>query len=412
MIARNSTFTYKGKPVRIQDVSRDLGVAYVLEGSVRKAEDRVRITAQLIDGLTGNHLWADRYDRDLRDVFALQSEVARAIAREVRVTLTPEEEGRLSAGDDVNPEAHEAYLRGRYFWNKRSAEGFRRAIAYFESAIEADPSYAAAYAGLADCHLLMAAYELEPATEAMPRSEAAARKALEIDDTVAEAHASLAWMLVLYHRDWPAAEQSFRRAIELDPRYPAAHHWRGLSLQARGRAGEALVELRRAQELDPLGLRINFDLGEANRLAGDYERAIDQYLRVIELDPDFPFPYMYLAAAHARRGEYEEALAALRPEDPRAIWVYALAGEREEALRRLDALAKASEPGYTGAYWHALGYAALGDDEQALEWLERGYEEHSSMMTLYVKIEPALLHLHSAPRFQDLLRRMNFPGAS
>ena len=409
VIARNSVFTYKGRPVKVQEVGRDLGVAYVLEGSVRKAENRVRITAQLVDARTGNHLWADRYDRDLRDVFALQSEVARRIASEIRVALTPEEEQQLGVARVVEPAAHDAYLRGRYFWNKRSGEALSRAIEHFERAIELDPTYAAPYAGLADSYGLMSPYGQMPNKESMPRAEAAARKALELDETLAEAHASLGWVLAFYHRDWAGAEQSFLRAIELDPGYATAHHWHGVYLWAVGRTRDALAEAERALELDPLSLIVNRNLAYTYVLVGDYERAIEQFLHTLELDPDFPLTQSYLAVTYARQGDYEKALAVIAPSDSAAPWLYAEAGKRDEALRLLDELAERSKREHVASMPRARAYAVLGDDERAFEWLERAYEDREFEIHVFLKTDPQFVRLYPDPRFQDLLRRMGYP---
>ncbi|MEE9279070.1 MAG: tetratricopeptide repeat protein [Myxococcota bacterium] len=411
VIARNSVFTYKGRPVKVQEVARDLGVAYVLEGSVRKAEERVRITAQLVDALTGKHLWADRYDRDLRDVFALQSEVARSIAREIRVTLTPEEEERLSSPNIVEPGAYDAYLKGRYFWNKRG-EWTRRAIEYFERAIELDPSYASAYAGLADSLSLLPAYDPEPAREVMPRAEAAARKALEIDSTLGEAHTSLGWVRAFYHWDWAGAERSFQTAIELDPGYPTAHSWYGVSLWAVGRIDEGAAELERAHELDPLSLVMKRNLGYVYMLQGDHERAIKALLDTLELDPELALTRRWLAEAYVRAGEYDKAVAIIPPGDQEAPWIYAMAGKREEALRRLDALGERSQREHVPSTPRARAYAALGEDERAMEWLERAYEERDIWLGLFLKNDPLFERLHLDPRFRDLLRRMNYAEAS
>jgi tetratricopeptide (TPR) repeat protein len=387
-----------------------LNVEGIVEGTVMRVGDRVRITVQLIDARVDKHLWAERFDRDLRDVLVLQSEIARSVASEIRIALTPEEGRRLSSAGTVNPKAHEAYLRGRYFWNKRSSEGLRRAIGYFDSAIDVDPSYAAAYAGLADSYALLPGYSTEPATEAMPRAESAARRALELDESLAEAHASLAFVRAFYHWDWPGAEQSCRRALELDPRSPKAHHWYGLILAATGRSREALAELERAHELDPLSRVISRNLG-SRLIGGDLERSIELLLHTIELDPELPLAHLVLARAYQEQGEEEKALAiaAHQLNDYEAAYIYAYAGRREDALRRLQQAEDGSERAGDAALYKAQAYAALGDEERAFEWLERAYAARELALGLMLKTEAAFVPLHDDPRFQDLLRRMGLP---
>ncbi len=287
----------------------------------------------------------------------------------------------------------------------------RRAIEYFERAIEIDPDYAAAYSGLADSYAVLPLYGSVPPKEAMPRAEAAARRALEIDDTLAEAHTALGLVLALDHWDWSAGERSFRRAIELNPNYAIAHHRYGNYLQATGRAREALAEMQRALELDPLALDINRGLGNTYRDIGDYDRAIEQYLYVIEVSPT-DANYRSLSQAYVLQGEYGKALDALRPDDDLAAWIYAVAGKAEEALRRLDALVERAEREYVPAFIPAVAYAALRDDERAFEWLERAYEERDFNLGMFLKTSSVFVRLHSDPRFQDLLRRMNYPEAS
>ena len=411
--SRTSVMRYRNSEKSLPEIARELGVEGILEGSVMRVGKRVRITAQLIDARHDQHVWADRFDRDLRDELMLQSEIARSVAREIRVALTPEEGRELSSAQAVEPAAHEAYLRGRYFWNKRRGKGLRRAIEYFESAIDEDPGYAPAYAGLADSYALLAAYTAEPITEAMTRAEAAARKALAIDESLAEAHASLAWVLAFYHWDWSGAEQSLRRAIELDPRYPMAHTWYGILLRATGRVREGLAELERAHELDPLSLITNRTLGEAYLELGEPERAIEQLLHTIELDPDFPFTQRGLAHAYLKQGEVDKALvvAAQQLNDNEAAWIYGQAGRRVEALQRLESDQRPKRA-HSFPFSRALAYAALGDKERTFEWLERAYTAREPVLGLLIKTEPVLVPLYEDPRFQDLLRRMNYPGAS
>src|SRR5207245_2953514 len=273
----------------LRQIARELCVDAVVEGTVLRSGEQVRITAQLIQASADKHLWAESYEGDLRDTLALQKKVARAIAEQIRINLTPQEQAVLKNVKVVNPEAYEAYLKGRYFWNKRTADGLKKAIDYFNQAIEKDPNYAQAYTGLADSYALLGDWEygiLAP-KEAFPRAKAAATKALELDNTLGEAHTSLAFSLDLFDWDWASAEREFRRAIELNPGYATGHHWYAWHLSLLGRNGEAIAEMRRAEDLDPLSLIINADLAELLLIAHFYDDSIQQSRKTIELDPNF-----------------------------------------------------------------------------------------------------------------------------
>src|ERR1700730_8946376 len=284
VIARTSMMQYKGTKKSARNIGQELGVDYILEGSVRLEGDRVRITAQLIQVKDQTHLWASDFDRNLRDILILQSEVARAIAREIKKRLRPDEQRRLASKPVLDPEAHELYLQGRYFWNKRSRDGFLRAIEYFQQAIARSPNYAQAYAGLADSYILLGPNDILPANQVYPKAKAAASKALEIDDSMAEPHASLGFVKLLYDWDPGEAELEFRRAIELDWNYPTGHHWYAYDLAAMGRMDEALREIRRALELDPLSIIINADMGQLLFFAHRYDEALVQCQKTIDLD--------------------------------------------------------------------------------------------------------------------------------
>ncbi|MFQ5927272.1 MAG: adenylate/guanylate cyclase domain-containing protein, partial [Terriglobia bacterium] len=288
VISRTSAMHYKDSDKPLPEIARELGVDAVVEGSVLRAGEEVRITAQLIHGTTDTHLWAKSYERDLRNILALQSEVAQAIADEIKLKLTPQEQARLARAQPVNPAAYEAYLRGRYYWNKRTEEGFRKGLEYFQQAAEIDPEYALAYAGLADSYNTLGSYAALPPNVAYGQGKVAAIQALELDDTLAEGHNALAWWKMDYEWDWSSAEREFRRAIELNPSYATAHHQYSHLLTAMNRTEEMLAESQRALELDPLDLIINVHLGARYYYARQYDQAIEQLQKVVEMDPNFP----------------------------------------------------------------------------------------------------------------------------
>jgi tetratricopeptide (TPR) repeat protein len=347
----------------------------------------------------------------------VQDDVARAIANEIKIKLTPQEQVRLGSTRPVNPEAYEAYLKGRYHWSKRTPQGIKTAIEYFQRAIERDKTYALAYAALADCYHVPA--NPLPPKEKMPKARAAAMKALELDNTLAEAHTSLARVQYVYDWDWSGAEKEFKRAIELNPHYAPAHEWYGGYLVATGRIQEAIAERRRALELDPLSLPVNFELALAFYQARNYDQAIDQFRKTLELDPNFPPVHNYLPAAYEQKGMYEEAIArfqkaiAVGTDQPAfAIaglgHVLAVSGRKAEAQRMRAELQRLSEQSYIPADDFALIYVGLGNRDKAFAWLNRAYEEHSFGLA-FLKVEPRFDPLRSDARFQDLLRRMGLP---
>jgi tetratricopeptide (TPR) repeat protein len=288
-----------------------MGVDYILEGSVRRAGDRVRITAQLIQVKDETHLWAKDYDRNLRDILALQSDVASAIAREIKLKLTSEERARLANIPALNPDAYELYLKGRYFWNKRTEDGFIRAIRYFEQATVLDPKYAQPYAGSTDAYALLGSMpnlEISRA-EAMPKAKAAALKALQLNDSLAEAHTSLAFVMMHYEWDWPGSEKEFKRALELNPNYATAHQWYAVWLMAQGKTAASLEEERRAQQADPLSIIIKTDTAQLLIYAGRSDEATVQAQRALEIDPAFPLAHLYLAVAYIEKKDYQPAIA-------------------------------------------------------------------------------------------------------
>jgi len=418
VISRTSAMRYKGTDKPLAEIAGELDVDAVVEGSVLRVGDRVRITAQLIQAATDAHLWAESYDRELSNVLALHSQVAQAIAKEVQVMLTPREQAQLARSRPIAPEVHEAYLKGRFCLNKRTTEGFQKALEYFQQAIDKDPTCAPAYAGLADSYAMLGSYVLLPPKEAYPRAKAAARKALEIDDTLAEAHTSLAGLKGDYDWDWVGAEEGFQRALELNPNYANAHHWYAQFLVMMGRFDDAIAEMNKAKELDPLSPRINTDVGFAYYYARRFDEAIAQYRKVLELDPTFGPAHAELGRVYEEMGKYEEAIAERqkgieygggRPEAELGH-AYALAGRREEALKILEEATAGRGKQVVSATGIALIYAGLREKEQALDWLEKAYAEHDYWLA-FVKVEPRFALLHDHPRFQDLLRRMNYPPA-
>jgi TolB-like protein/Tfp pilus assembly protein PilF len=418
VISRTSVMQYKGVHKPLREIARDLEVEMVVEGTVLRAGRRVRITAQLIDAAKESHLWAETYERDLRNILALQSEVAQAIAREVQIKLTPQEQAQFAQVPPVDPESYEAYLKGRYHWNRRVVGGFEKAIGYFQEAIAKDPTCGAAYAGLADCLSGLGVWGFVSPKEGCGKAKRLARKALEVDRGLAEAHASLAWATMWHDYDFLAAEREFERSIELNPRYATAHQWFGMSLGLMGRYEEGYTELKRAIRLDPCSSVIHWTLGFVYRRARRYDQAIEQHERALELDPNFAQGHGGLGFDYLEKGMYEPAISELQKavqlsqSAPTFLaWLgeaYAVAGHRDEALRVLERLQELSKQRYVTPYIVAGIYAALGKKEEALQWLNSAYSEHATFMVL-LKTDPRFDDLHAEPHFQELLRRMNFP---
>jgi TolB-like protein/Tfp pilus assembly protein PilF len=419
VISRTSVMLYKGVKKPLPQIARELNVDAVIEGSVLRSGNRVRITAQLIQAATDKHLWARSYERDLNDVLALQSEVAGAIANEIQIKVTSQEQARLASARPVNPEAHEAYLKGRYYWNLRSIEGAKKGLEYFQQAIEKDPGYALAYTGLADCYILLGAYGSMPRKEGYARAKEAALKALELDETLGEAHASLGAAKIDYDWDWVGAEKELKRAIELNPGYATAHSRYSYYLTVMGRHNEAIAEAKRAHELDPLSPMISAAWGGALFEARRYDEAIAQLRSTLELNAGFSQAHVYLCWAYGQEKLYEQAISecqkviALQHGDPRLSLflarLYAAEGKRTEALNITARAEEVSKREYVpcGGAFVAL-YAALGDTDQALAQLEKSYEDRCEYI-VHLKVSPLYDPLRSDPRFQDLLRRMNFP---
>jgi len=419
VISRTSVMAYKGARKPLPQIARELNVDAVIEGSVLRSGDRVRITAQLIEASADRHLWSQSYEGELRDTLALQSRVASAIADQIRINLTPQEQAALKNVKVVNPEAYESYLKGRYFWNKRTADGLKAALAYFQQAIEEDPKYAQAYSGLADTYALLGDWQYAVMTpeQAFPKAKAAAIKALELDSTLGEAHNSLAFVLDAFDWDLDAAGKEFRRAIELDPGYANAHHWYAWHLSLLGRFDEAIAEMRKAENLDPLSLIINADVAELLVIAHRYDESIAQSRKTIEMDPNFALAHNQLAQAYLQKHMYGEAVAELRRAvqlsggSPTIIANLARAcvasGQRSEAIKLLNDLKNRSSHGYSNGSEIATIYASLGDTDQAMNWLEKSYEERFNPGVL---LRPGFDPLRSDPRFQDLVHRVGLPG--
>jgi TolB-like protein/DNA-binding winged helix-turn-helix (wHTH) protein/Flp pilus assembly protein TadD len=415
VISRTSVMPYKRARKPLPEIARELSVDAVVEGTVLRSGDRVRITAQLIQASGDKHLWAQSYEGDLRDTLALQNQVARAIAEQIRISVNPREQVALARNQVVNPQAYVSYLKGRYFWNKRTAESLKAAEAYFNQAIEEDPNYAQAYSGLADTYALLGdwQYAVMPATEALPKAKAAAMKALQLDSGLGEAHNSLAFCLDGFDWDFKSAEKEFRRAIELNPGYATAHHWYAWHLSLVGRNTEAIAEMKKAQNLDPLSLIINADLAELLMIARSYDESIEQSRKTIEMDPNFGLAHNQLAQAYLQKGMYQEAIL----EFQKAVQLsegsptcaanlaraYATVGRRNEALQLLGDLKKSSNAVYSQASEIAVVYAALGDKDAAMNWVEKGYQERFNPGVL---LRPGFDPLRSDPRFENLVHRI------
>lgn len=422
VISRTSVMRYKGTKKRLAEIAQALNVETVVEGAVIRAGNRVRISAQLIEAATDRHLWARSYERDVRDVIALQGELARAIAHEVQVKLTPQEQAGLTARRAVDPEAYDFYLKARFLQSQwATQENIKRAIHYYEQAIDKDATYAAAHAGLALAHLHLAAALVEgvPPLDAIPRARAAARKGLELDDTEVEAYAAHGWISAFHDWDWAAAERAFERAIELNPSHAPAHMHLAHYSNAVGRHQEALALMKKARQLDPLSAHVLWSLPQGHIHVGALDQAVEECQKGIDLHPDFWPLHTLLGNIYVWRGSYDRALASLQggvelsKRHPHALAMlgsaHALSGRRQEALEIVTELRDLSQRRYFSPAEVAWVYASLGETELALVGLEEAYTERSSWMTRLRLLGPVLGDLPSDPRFQDLLRRMNFP---
>jgi TolB-like protein/DNA-binding winged helix-turn-helix (wHTH) protein/Tfp pilus assembly protein PilF len=418
VISRTSAMTYKTVRKPLAEIARELNVEAVVEGSVLLSGERVRITAQLIEVPADRHIWAQSYEGDIHDTLALQNRVASAIAEQIRATLNRQEQAALEKSNTVNPDAYEAYLKGRYFRDKRTGEGLNRAIKYFNQATETDPTYAQAHAGLADAYALSGDWKygvLSP-KDAFPKARAAATKALALDDNLGEAHASLAYILDLYAWDWEAAETEYKRAITLKPGYATAHQWYSWHLIMMGRNSEAISELRKAESLDPLSLIIGADMADALCISRLYDEAVLQSRKILEMDPDFAIGHYELGQALEQKHMHDEAIAEFKRAielsghngafDSNLGYVYAASGRKEEAIKTVkDLEARHGENPSAGADI-ALIYVGLGDQDRAMMWLNQAYEARFKASIL---LRPAFDPLRSDARFKDLKRRIGLP---
>ena len=419
VISRASTQRYKSSPDDLPQIAKRLGVSNILEGSVQKTADRVRVTVQLINAASDAHLWGETYDRNLTDVFAAESDIARAIATTLQAKLTGSEQNALTARPTENTEAHQLYLRGRYFWNKRTGADLKKSIDYFNQAIGKDPNYALAYAGLADAYVLLSAYAEASPKDSLPQAKAAAAKALELDSTLGEAHATLGNTLVAYDLNFAEANREFRRAIELNPNYATAHQWYGeTALVPLGQFDEAIAEAKRALELDPLSVIINADVGTILTNARRYDEAIEQLRKTVEMEPGFYYAHWTLGDALELTGRNEEAMAeykkAIALDDdplPRALLghLYAKLGRKDEALAILKQLRErreSSKQRYVSPFNLALVHIGLGQKSEAIQLLEETYEERDGYNIAFIKVEPMLDPLRGDPRFEALVQKV------
>ena len=419
VISRTSAMQYKGAKKPMPQVARELGVDALIEGSVLREGDQVRITVQLIHGPCDHHLWAQNYQRELRGILALHGEVARAIAREIEIKLTPQEQRRLASARPVNPRAYELYVLGRHYWSRRTIDEYKRGIESFRKALEVDPGYAAAYAALADTYMILGEQGGLPQREARSLAEAAIRKALELDETLADAHASLGQWKLHYEWNWVEAEEELQRAITLNPGNARAHDLYGRLLGFAGRFEEGVRKLQRARELDPLSDIVNAHLGQIYIYARQYDRAAEQLQKTLEINPSHALTLHNLGELYLAQGRFAEAAKELEKPvehsgEPSAHYVailgyaYAGANRKQDAVKILNDLNRRSKQGLVSAFDMAILHVALGEKERALNWLEQGYEQRDSWL-VELKAWPWFDSLRDNPRYQDLLRRMNFP---
>jgi serine/threonine protein kinase/tetratricopeptide (TPR) repeat protein len=413
--ARSLAFRYKGPQFDPQKAGRDLHVRAVLTGRVMERDGSLNIQAELMNVKDGAQLWGGQYSQSFSGILALQEEIARAVSGKLHLKPTAEHQKRLAKRSTENTEAYQLYLKGRYYWNRRTEQTIKRAVEYFQQAIDKDPGYALAYAGLADCYAIYNSYQVELPRESAPKAKAAATKALEIDNTLAEAHASLGMVRMSYEWDWAGAEREFQRAIEVDPNYATAHHWYAICLSTNGRSEQAIASLKRAQQIDPLSLIISADLGLELHFARRYDEAIEQVQKALEMDPNFATGHRHLGMAYEQKAMYTESIA----EFQKALDVlrgnpfvmgsmghaYAVSGNRGKARLALSDVLQLSKRRYVSPFAAALIYTGLGDKERALEWLEKALDDRSLDM-IFLKVDPRFDRLHAEPQFANLLRRM------
>ena len=419
VVPRSTVFRYKGRDIDPQTVGRELGVRAVLTGRLVQRGDTLSIQTDLVDVTEQSTLWGEQYNRKLADLLAVQEEISREISSKLRIKLSGEERKQLAKRYTENTEAYQLYLKGRYYWNKRTAEDLKKGVDYFRQAIDMDPNYALAYAGLADTYNVLPIWTPIETKEAYPKAKWAALKALEIDDTLAEAHISLAYALFRYDWDWPGAEREFKRGIELKSNYATAHQWYSFYLSAMGRVEEAIVEIKRAQDLEPLSLFINSDVGSALYRAGQHDQAIAQLRKTIELDPTFGYAHYNLGVVYEKKGMYDAAIDEMRKAvelsktAPDLILAslghsYAVAGKRAEALDVLDQMKEKAKREHVSAYFVALIYTGLRDEAQAFVWFDKACQDREYFMPR-LNDDLRLDSIRSDPRFADLMRCVGLP---
>ena len=415
VIARNSVFRYKGKETDPLVAGKELGVRAVLTGRLLQRGENLSISVELTDVRKNKQLWGQQYEQKVTDLLAMERNIAKAISTNLRLKLSGADESRMTKHYTENPAAYQLYLKGRFYWNERTGEALKKSIEYFNQAIEIDPRDALSYAGLADAFVLIPNYSAGSPQEFYPKAKAAARKALELDETLAEAHTSLAQALFAYDWNFAESNREFRRAIELNPNYATARHWYANStLLAMGQFDEAVAEGKRAQELDPLSLIINADLGADYFYARQYDRSIEQLRKTIEMDQGFYTAHYFLGMAYAMKGAFPEAIAEYRraqqlSDDPFVLaylgHAFAASGKRGEALKTLDQLKAIARQRYVPAYGFAIVYAAIGEKDHAFEWLEKLYQDRAFDIA-YINVDPFFDQLRTDPRFTDLVRRV------
>jgi adenylate cyclase len=415
VVARTSAMRFKGEKATANRIGQELKVGSLIEGSVRKSKNRVRITIQLVDTQSEEQLWTETYDRDLQDIFSVQSDIAQQVAKALELRLGVRESSALRQEQTQNPEAYSFYLKGRNRWNLRAENDINRAIKYFEEAIGRDPHYALAYAGLADCYSILGYYGFRRSTTVFPRAKELAEKALSLNESLAEPHASLGQPLMHYYFDWKRAGSELDRALELNPSYATAHFWRATHYMALGRIDESLTQVKKAVELDPLSMIILTDAARDLYLARRYDESIDQYQKSLQVDPNFPIAHKGLAEVYTQIGKHDEAVSEIE----KAItlsgrstfilddlgYIYARAGKIGQATKVLEDLDRLASDEYVPSYGRAVIYAALGEEERAMSWLEKAYEERSFLV--YLKVDPAFDNLRKEDRFVKLLHTMN-----
>ena len=415
--ARSTVFRYKGKMTDAKTLGKELSVQAILNGRVVQRGDQLTLGLELVDAQTENVIWSQQYNRKQTDLVSLQSEIARDVSSKLKSKLSGADVAKLEKTYTANPEAYQLYLKGKFFWNKRTGESLKQAAELYRQAIEKDPNYALAYSGLAETYVLFSSYDVAPANDSMPQAKAAALRALEIDDSLAEAHTALGFFLSNYEWDRDGSEKEYRRAIELKPNYATAHHWFGADVAYVKRFDDSLVELRRAEELDPLSPIIGTNLGDTLVFARRYDEAIAQYKRTLVRNPNFAYAHRALGWAYGLNGRYPEAIAETRTaielnngSSAKGYWGLWLAksGKRDEAVKLLSELKQEATLGYVQPYTFALIYIGLGDKEEALNWLEKQMSGRSETANTYA-VAPELDDLRSEPRFKEMLKRMNLP---